>query len=116
MILCIAEKPSVGRDIARVLGANTQHDGFMEGNGYCVTWTFGHLCALLDPHEYSEQWKGWNLSSLPMVPARFGIKVTDDKGVQKQFNTIIMFKRLTKENYIYIINERKHKGEVVGNE
>ena len=88
MILCVAEKPSVGRDIARVLGANTQHDGFMEGNGYCVTWTFGHLCALLDPHEYNEQWKGWNLSSLPMVPARFGIKVTDDKGVQKQFNTI----------------------------
>ena len=88
MIVCIAEKPSVGRDIARVLGANTQHDGFMEGNGYCVTWTFGHLCALLDPHEYSEQWKGWNMSSLPMVPTRFGIKVTDDKGVQKQFNTI----------------------------
>ena len=88
MVVCIAEKPSVGRDIARVLGANTQHDGFMEGNGYCVTWTFGHLCALLDPHEYNEQWKGWNLSSLPMVPVRFGIKVTDDKGVQKQFNTI----------------------------
>ena len=88
MIVCIAEKPSVGRDIARVLGANTQHDGFMEGNGYCVTWTFGHLCALLDPHEYCEQWKGWNMSSLPMVPTRFGIKVTDDKGVQKQFNTI----------------------------
>ena len=88
MILCIAEKPSVGRDIARVLGANTQHDGFMKGNGYCVTWTFGHLCALLDPHEYNEQWKGWNLSSLPMVPTRFGIKVSDDKGIQKQFNTI----------------------------
>ena len=88
MILCVAEKPSVGRDIARVLGANTQHDGFMEGNGYCVTWTFGHLCALLDPHEYSEQWKGWNMSSLPMVPMRFGIKVTDDKGILKQFNTI----------------------------
>ena len=88
MIVCIAEKPSVGRDIARVLGANTQHDGFMEGNGYCVTWTFGHLCALLDPHEYDEQWKGWNLSSLPMMPARFGIKVTEDKGVQKQFNII----------------------------
>ena len=88
MSVCIAEKPSVGRDIARVLGANTQHDGFMEGNGYCVTWTFGHLCALLDPHEYSEQWKGWNLSSLPMVPTRFGIKVSEDKGVQKQFNTI----------------------------
>lgn len=88
MIVCVAEKPSVGRDIARVLGANTQHDGFMEGNGYCVTWTFGHLCALLDPHEYNEQWKGWNLSSLPMVPLRFGIKVSEDKGVQKQFNTI----------------------------
>ena len=88
MVLCIAEKPSVGRDIARVLGANTQRDGFMEGNGYCVSWTFGHLCALLDPHEYSEQWKGWNMSSLPMVPARFGIKVSDDKGILKQFNTI----------------------------
>ncbi len=88
MIVCIAEKPSVGRDIARVLGATTQHDGYMEGNGYCVTWTFGHLCALLDPHEYNEQWKGWNLSSLPMVPIRFGIKVSDDKGVQKQFNII----------------------------
>lgn len=88
MILCIAEKPSVGRDIARVLGANTQRDGFMEGNGYCVSWTFGHLCALLDPHEYNEQWKGWNMSSLPMVPPRFGIKVSDDKGILKQFNTI----------------------------
>ena len=88
MILCIAEKPSVGRDIARVLGANTQRDGFMEGNGYCVSWTFGHLCALLDPHEYNDQWKGWNISSMPMVPARFGIKVSDDKGILKQFNTI----------------------------
>ena len=88
MILCIAEKPSVGRDIARVLGANTQRDGFMEGNGYCVSWTFGHLCALLDPHEYNDQWKGWNMSSLPMVPVRFGIKVSDDKGILKQFNTI----------------------------
>ena len=88
MILCIAEKPSVGRDIARVLGATTSRDGYMEGNGYCVSWTFGHLCALLDPNEYNEQWKGWNMSSLPMVPERFGIKVTSDKGVQKQFNTI----------------------------
>ena len=88
MILCIAEKPSVGRDIARVLGATTSRDGYMEGHGYCVSWTFGHLCALLDPNEYNEQWKGWNMSSLPMVPERFGIKVTNDKGVQKQFNTI----------------------------
>lgn len=88
MILCIAEKPSVGRDIARVLGANTARDGFMEGNGYCVSWTFGHLCALLDPHEYHSQWKGWNMSSLPMVPERFGIKVTEDKGVLKQFHIL----------------------------
>ena len=88
MILCIAEKPSVGRDIARVLGATTSRDGYMEGNGYCVSWTFGHLCALLDPNEYNAQWKGWNMSSLPMVPERFGIKVTDDKGVVKQFNII----------------------------
>ncbi len=88
MILCIAEKPSVGRDIARVLGATTQRDGYMEGNGYLVTWTFGHLCALLDPQEYTDQWKSWNLSSLPMIPPRFGIKVNGDKGVQKQFNTI----------------------------
>jgi DNA topoisomerase-3 len=88
MILCIAEKPSVGRDIARVLGATTSRDGYMEGNGYCVSWTFGHLCALLDPNEYNAQWKGWNMSSLPMMPERFGIKVTDDKGVIKQFNTI----------------------------
>lgn len=88
MIVCVAEKPSVGRDIARVLGATTQHDGYLEGNGYCVTWTFGHLCALLDPNEYNEQWKSWNLSSLPMIPPRFGIKVTADKGVQKQFGII----------------------------
>ncbi len=88
MILCIAEKPSVGRDIARVLGATTQRDGYMEGNGYIVTWTFGHLCGLLDPQEYTDQWKSWNLSSLPMIPTRFGIKVHGDKGVQKQFDTI----------------------------
>ncbi len=88
MIVCVAEKPSVGQYIAHVLGANTKHDGYYEGNGYQVTWTFGHLCALLDPNEYTDQWKGWNMSSLPMVPQRFGIKVTADKGVQKQFNTI----------------------------
>lgn len=88
MIVCVAEKPSVGRDIAKVLGANQSKDGYMEGNGYQVTWTFGHLCALLDPHEYQDTWKSWNMSSLPMMPARFGIKVTEDAGVQKQFNTI----------------------------
>jgi len=88
MIVCVAEKPSVGQYIAKVLGANTRHDGYLEGNGYQVTWTFGHLCALLDPNEYNDAWKAWNLSSLPMIPERFGIKVTEDKGVQKQFNII----------------------------
>ena len=88
MILCVAEKPSAGRDIAKVLGANNKRDGYMEGNGYCVTWTFGHLCALYDPHEYNEQWKGWNMSALPMIPERFSIKVSGDEGVQKQFNII----------------------------
>ncbi len=88
MILCIAEKPSVGRDIAKVLGATTPRDGYMEGNGYVVTWTFGHLCGLQNPEEYTDQWKNWNLSNLPMIPERFRIKVHNDKGVQKQFNTI----------------------------
>ena len=88
MIVCVAEKPSVGQYIAKVLGANTRHDGYFEGNGYQVTWTFGHLCALLEPNEYSDNWKAWTLSSLPMIPPRFGIKVTEDKGVQKQFNII----------------------------
>ncbi len=88
MIVCIAEKPSVGRDIAHVLGANNSHDGYMEGNGYQVTWTFGHLCELKEPHEYSDLWKRWSLSSLPMLPARFGIKLKADRGVEKQFATI----------------------------
>ena len=88
MIVCVAEKPSVGEYIARVLGANQRKNGYFEGNGYQVTWTFGHLCALLDPQEYSEQWKGWNLSTLPMIPERFAIKVQGDEGVHKQFNVI----------------------------
>ena len=88
MIVCVAEKPSVGAYIANVLGAKQKHDGYFEGNGYQVTWTFGHLCALLDPQEYTEQWKGWNLSSLPMIPQRFSIKVSGDAGVHKQFNVI----------------------------
>ena len=88
MIVCVAEKPSVGQYIAKVLGANQRRDGYFEGNGYQVTWTYGHLCSLLDPQDYSDQWKAWSLSSLPMIPARFGIKVNDDPGVQKQFNVI----------------------------
>ncbi len=88
MIVCIAEKPSVARDIARVLGANQAHDGYMEGNGYQVTWTFGHLCTLKEPHDYTPMWKAWALSRLPMIPPRFGIKLIDDKGVAKQFHII----------------------------
>ena len=88
MIVCVAEKPSVGEYIARVLGASQRKNGYFEGNGYQVTWTFGHLCALLDPQEYTEQWKAWSLSSLPMIPSRFSIKVHGDEGVHKQFNVI----------------------------
>ena len=88
MIVCIAEKPSVARDIAHVLGAHTQHDGYLEGNGYQVTWTFGHLCELKEPHEYNPQWKTWSLGQLPMIPPRFGIKLKADKGIEKQFGVI----------------------------
>ena len=88
MIVCIAEKPSVARDIARILGANSSHDGYMEGNGYQVTWTFGHLCTLKEPGDYTPAWKPWALTQLPMVPPRFGIKLIDDNGIKKQFATI----------------------------
>ena len=88
MIVCIAEKPSVARDIARIIGATSQHDGYMEGNGYQVTWTFGHLCTLKEPHDYSDKWKVWSLSGLPMIPSPFGIKLIDDNGIRKQFDII----------------------------
>ena len=88
MILCITEKPSVGRDLARILGATRSMGGYMEGNGYCVTWTFGHLCSLKDPADYDPGWKPWALSRLPMIPAKFGIKVMDDEGIRRQFNVI----------------------------
>ena len=88
MIVCIAEKPSVARDIAEVLGAHTRKEGYIEGNGYQVTWTFGHLCTLKEPHEYTPSWKSWSLSSLPMIPPRFGIKLINDSGIEKQFHII----------------------------
>ena len=88
MIVCIAEKPSVARDIARIIGATSSHDGYMEGNGFQVTWTFGHLCTLKEPHDYTPMWKSWNLTSLPMIPERFGIKLIDDQGIKKQFGII----------------------------
>ena len=88
MIVCIAEKPSVARDIARIIGANSSHQGYMEGNGYQVTWTFGHLCTLKEPHDYTPMWKTWSLSSLPMIPQRFGIKLIEEESIKKQFAII----------------------------
>ncbi|NBV92022.1 MAG: DNA topoisomerase III [Flavobacteriia bacterium] len=88
MKLCIAEKPSVARDLAEVLGAKTRKDGYFEGNGYWVTWTFGHLCSLKDPEDYNANWKYWKLEDLPIVPKNFGIKIIADNGIQKQFQTI----------------------------
>ena len=88
MIVCIAEKPSVAKDLAEILGAKTRKDGYFEGNGYQVTWTFGHLCTLKEPHDYNEKWKSWRLESLPIIPESFGIKVINDNGVKKQFSVI----------------------------
>ena len=88
MILCITEKPSVGADIAKIVGASTRRDGFYEGNGYQVTWTFGHLCTLKEPADYTPAWKHWSLSSLPMIPPRFGIKIIPQKSIEHQFKVI----------------------------
>ncbi|MDE6791553.1 MAG: DNA topoisomerase III, partial [Muribaculaceae bacterium] len=87
MILCITEKPSVGKDIAQILGASTRRDGYFEGNGYCVTWTFGHLCTLKEPADYSPDWKRWAMVYLPMIPPRFGIKLIDSPSIKRQFET-----------------------------
>lgn len=94
MKLCLAEKPSVAKDLAKVLGANSRRDGYYEGNGYCVSWTFGHLCTLKEPGDYIEAWQKWNLDTLPMLPANFGIKLKDDNGIRKQFSII---EKLTRE-------------------
>ena len=88
MIVCVAEKPSVAQDIAHVLGATTRKDGYIEGNGYQVTWTFGHLCELKEPNDYTENWKHWSLAALPMIPPRFGIRLINDEGIKRQFATI----------------------------
>lgn len=88
MKLCITEKPSVGADIARILGATARRDGYFEGGGYCVTWTFGHLCTLKEPHDYAPGWKRWCLGALPMIPPKFGIKLIADSGIEKQFKVI----------------------------
>lgn len=88
MKVCVTEKPSVARDIARLIGAKDRHDGYYEGNGYQVTWTFGHLCCLKEPDDYTGLWKRWSLASLPMIPQRFGIKLIEDDGIKKQFKVI----------------------------
>ncbi len=111
MILCVAEKPSVGRYIASVLGANNTHKGYMEGNGYCVSWTFGHLCALFDPHEYKNEWKGWNMSTLPMIPDRFAIKVSNNKGVQEQF--AILKDLISKADEVINCGDAGQEGELI---
>lgn len=88
MKMCIAEKPSVAKEIANILGANTRRDGYFEGNGYCVTWTFGHLCTLQEPGEYTDKWQKWNLGALPMIPSKFRIRLIEDEGIKKQFTVI----------------------------
>lgn len=88
MKLCITEKPSVAKDIAEILGAKVRRDGYYEGGDYKITWTFGHLCCLKEPHDYTEMWKRWTLGVLPMIPAKFGIKVIDQESIKRQFHVI----------------------------
>ncbi|GAB5563329.1 MAG: DNA topoisomerase 3 [Winogradskyella sp.] len=125
MKVCIAEKPSVAREIASVLGADTKRDGYFEGNGYAVTYTFGHLCSLCEPSDYKPYWKSWDLNNLPMLPEKFKIKVSDNDGIKKQFNIV---KRLFDKADVvincgdagqegeliqrWVINEAKYTGEV----
>ncbi|MBR4522204.1 MAG: DNA topoisomerase 3 [Prevotella sp.] len=111
MIVCIAEKPSVARDIAKVLGANTSHEGYLEGNGYQVTWTYGHLCTLKEPNDYQEMWQHWNLGSLPMIPQRFGIKLIDSEHVKKQF--AIIEKLYSKADEIINCGDAGQEGELI---
>jgi len=111
MIVCIAEKPSVAKDIANVLGAKSSHEGYIEGNGYQVTWTFGHLCELKEPHEYSPNWKAWSLASLPIIPERFGIKLKTDKGIEKQFK--IIQELMQKADMIINCGDAGQEGELI---
>lgn len=125
MKVCIAEKPSVAREIANILGANTKRDGYFEGNGYAVTYTFGHLCTLLEPKDYKPHWKSWDLNNLPMLPEKFETKVTSNDGIQKQFNIVkSLFEKATvvincgdagQEGELiqrWVINQCNYTGEV----
>lgn len=111
MIVCIAEKPSVAKEIADILGARSRHDGYIEGNGYQVTWTFGHLCTLKEPNDYTPMWRRWSLSSLPMIPPRFGIKLIDDKGIEKQFAVIEQL--MQKADMIVNCGDAGQEGELI---
>ncbi|MBQ8047652.1 MAG: DNA topoisomerase 3 [Prevotella sp.] len=111
MIVCIAEKPSVGRDIARILGATVDHRSYMEGNGYQVTWTFGHLCTLKEPHDYAEGWKRWSLGSLPMIPQRFGIKLIEEESIKRQFAVIEQL--MKKADEIINCGDAGQEGELI---
>ena len=111
MKLCIAEKPSVAKEIAQIIGAKTRRDGYFEGNGYQVSWTFGHLCSLKEPHDYTDKWKYWDMRQLPMIPQRFGIKVIDDKGVQKQFG--ILEKLISEADEIVNCGDAGQEGELI---
>ncbi len=111
MIVCIAEKPSVAKEIADVLGARSRHEGYIEGNGYQVTWTFGHLCTLKEPHDYTDMWKRWTLGSLPMIPPRFGIKLIADKGIEKQF--AIIEKLMQNADMIINCGDAGQEGELI---
>ncbi|MBR3877109.1 MAG: DNA topoisomerase 3 [Bacteroidaceae bacterium] len=111
MIVCIAEKPSVAKEIADILGARNRREGFFEGNGYQVTWTFGHLCTLKEPNDYTPMWQRWSLSSLPMIPPRFGIKLINDKGIEKQFGII---ERLMKDAEMIVnCGDAGQEGELI---
>lgn len=111
MKVCIAEKPSVAKDIANTIGATQRKDGYYEGNGYQVTWTFGHLCTLKEPRDYVEDWKYWNLRHLPMVPSRFGVKVIEDEGIQRQFQ--IVKRLLVEATEIINCGDAGQEGEVI---
>ncbi len=109
--VCIAEKPSVAKEIAQIIGANSRREGYFEGNGYQVTWTFGHLCTLKEPHDYTNRWKQWNMASLPMLPEKFGIKVIEDNGVKKQFATIE--KLVQQAEYVINCGDAGQEGELI---
>ena len=111
MIVCIAEKPSVARDIARIIGATSSHEGYMEGNGFQVTWTYGHLCTLKEPHDYTPMWKSWSLSALPMIPDRFGIKLIDEEHITKQF--AIIEKLMQQAERIVNCGDAGQEGELI---